>query len=60
MKIEQPHGYLLDSDGNVIKRFGNWSTEKDHQIPPEAADVEYVDGPTAHTRPVAEEYQRDI
>ena len=46
--IQQPHGYLLDSEGRVVIRFGNWSLgERD--VPDPVESIEYVDGPAAHT-----------
>jgi len=56
MKIEQPHGYLKDADGEVVVRFGSWKTGE-HAVPDAVESVEYVDGPDSHTEPVADEYK---
>ena len=57
IEIEQPNGYLKDSDGKVAVRFGDWSvgTHKvaDHIDP---SKTEYVDGPKSHDTPVHEDY----
>jgi hypothetical protein len=58
MMIEQPHGYLLDADGHVVRRFGNWETGE-HNVPNAVTSVEYVDGPTDHTREVHGDYLPD-
>ena len=54
--IGQPHGHLLDADGNVIQRFGNWETGE-RVVHPATESVEYVDGPAAHDKPVHEDYR---
>ena len=63
IKIEQPHGYLLDKDGKVILRFGNWDVGfrdiSDRNIADYVDDVEYVNGPSDHERDVADDYQRN-
>ena len=51
MIINQPHGYLRDSDGRVVLRFGNWSTGS-HDVPDAVDSVDYVGGPAAHDEPV--------
>jgi len=51
IEIEQPHGYLLDSDGNVVTRFGNWRLGE-YDVADSIRSVEYVDGPAAHSRAV--------
>ena len=56
--IERPHGYLLDADGRVIERFGNWTTGE-REVHPAVESVEYVDGPNAHEKPVHEDYKSD-
>jgi len=58
MLIEQPHGYLLDTDGRVVLRFGNWKTEN-HEVPDAVESVEYVDGPNAHSKDVHDDYKPD-
>jgi len=58
MHIEQPHGYLRDSDGLVVVRFGNWKIG-DHQVPDAVKTVDYVDSPIAHQEPVAEKYRNE-
>lgn len=56
IKIEQPHGYLLDGDGAVILRFANWETGE-HSVSESVESVEYVNGPSAHEREVHESYR---
>lgn len=56
IQIEAPNGYLLDSSGDVVTRFGQWRIGQ-HQVRDAVDSVEYVDGPTAHTKPVAEKYR---
>ena len=58
VKIEHPHGYLLDSDGHVILLFANWETAE-HSVPDATASVEYVDGPAAHDRDIHDDYRDD-
>jgi hypothetical protein len=58
MMIEQPHGYLLDADGNVVDRFGNWETGE-HDVPDSVEAVEYVSGAAAHSKPIAEKDQTE-
>ena len=58
MKIEQPHGYLLDGDDRVVLRFGNWDIGE-HSVPDDVESVEYVDGPADHDREVHEDYRND-
>ena len=55
-QIDQPHGYLLDSDGLIIQRFANWETGE-REVHPATESVEYVDGPAGHDKPVHEEYR---
>lgn len=55
MKIEQPHGVLIDVDGKVVKRFGGWSLG-DHDVPDAVESVEYIDGPVAHTKSIHWQY----
>lgn len=57
--ITQPHGVLLDGDGLVVVKFGRWETGQ-HQVPDSVQSVEYVDGPTAHKRDVADKYRTNI
>ena len=59
MMIEEPHGYLLDADGRVVCRFGNWDVG-DHEVPDAVESVEYVDGANSHTKAVHEEYQPEL
>ena len=59
MMINQPHGYLLDSDGRVVLRFANWSTG-DHQVPEVVKTVDYVDGPNAHEKDMHDYYKTDL
>jgi len=56
MQIEQPHGYLLDAEGRVVDKFGNWKTG-DHDVPDSVVNVEYVDGPAAHEKAINDVYQ---
>jgi len=56
MIIDQPHGYLLDTDDKVVFRFGNWTTG-DHDVSDVVETVEYVDGPSAHDRDVHDDYR---
>ncbi|AFH22627.1 hypothetical protein OSG_eHP31_00075 [environmental Halophage eHP-31] len=58
MKIEQSHGYLLDSEGRVVTRFANWDIGS-HPVPDHVDTVEYVDGPAAHSKPVDDAYKPD-
>ena len=53
--ITHPHGYLLDSDGNVCKLFGNWQIGT-HTVPDHVESVEYVDGPAAHDVDIHDDY----
>ena len=57
IEIEQPHGYLKDSDGKVAIRFGNWSVGT-HQVPDhiDPTKTEYVEGPNSHETPVHSDY----
>jgi len=55
IEISKPNGYLLDSDGNVVVRFGNWEVGE-HTVPDTVESVEYVDGPNTHNKPVADQY----
>ena len=57
IEITQPHGYLRDSNGAVVQRFGNFETGT-HSVPDVVDSVEYVSGPTAHTEPIARTYRR--
>jgi len=58
IQIEQQHGVLLDANGLVVSKFGNW-TLGEHRVSDAVSSVEYVDGPAAHTRDVADKYQSD-
>lgn len=50
VEIEEPHGFLQDSDGRICLRFGGWEPGR-HEVP-EYVDTqrkpEYVGGPAAH------------
>ena len=59
MNIEQPHGYLLDSDGRVVLRFAEWMIG-DHNVPDVVETVEYVDGPSSHDKEVHADYKNDL
>ena len=61
MKVEQPHGYLKDGDGRIFIRFGDWSTEYNHNVPDvvDPEKTEFVDGPNAHEKEVHENYQTE-
>ena len=59
MQIDQPHGYLLDEDGRVVLRFGNWAVGE-LQVPDNVENVEYVDGPNSHSREVHDDYKPDL
>jgi hypothetical protein len=59
MKIEQPHGTMLDADGNVVQRFGGWRPGE-YPVPSAVETIEYVDGPTAHERDVYWKYNNNI
>ena len=54
--IQQPHGYLLDEDGKVIQRFGNWETGP-RKVHAATVKIEYVDGPNVHEKTVNEKYK---
>lgn len=60
--ITEPHGYLFDSEGRVCVRFGEWPVGKVEV--PDYVDArrspEYVDGPAAHDKQVADKYRPDI
>ena len=58
IEIEEPNGYLIDADGKVVKRFGNWSV-RTYQLPDVVEDVEYVDTPSSHERPVDDKYRTE-
>jgi hypothetical protein len=55
MNIEQPHGVMLDADGNVVQRFGGWRLGE-YPVPSPVETIEYVDGPVAHKREVYWKY----
>ena len=55
IEIEQPHGYLLDENGRVVLRFGNWKTGE-HNVPDVVDSVEYVGGPNDHDREIHDDY----
>jgi len=57
--IDQQHGILLDSEGRVVKRFGNWHIGT-HEVPDIVESVAYVDGPAAHERSVHWIYRSGI
>ena len=59
MIIEQPHGYLLDEDGKIYQRFGNWSVGET-ELPDVVESVEYVDGPSDHEKEVHDDYKPDL
>ena len=56
--IQSPNGYLMDSDGNVCLKFGNWKTTT-HTVPDYVESVEYVEGPKDHGVTVHDKYKRD-
>lgn len=56
IEITEPHGYLRDSDGKVVIKFGNWNTGI-HNVPDNVVSVDYVPGPAAHTEDVADKYK---
>jgi len=56
IEITQPHGYLRDSNGEVVQQFGNFEIGT-HTVPDVVDNVKYVGGPAAHTEPVARTYQ---
>ena len=58
IEIEQRHGYLLDGDGNVIDKFGNWRVGE-HRVPDAVESIEYVDGPADHEREIHGDYRSD-
>ena len=58
IEIEKPHGYLKDSEGKIVVRFGNWNVGS-HQVPDVVNSVEYVDGPNSHDKQIHEDYQTD-
>jgi len=55
INIEQPNGYLLDVDGRVVLRFANWQTGT-HQVSNHVNGVEYVAGPSDHSKEVHADY----
>ena len=55
IEIEEPNGYFIDADGRICGRFGQYRIGI-HQVPDHVADIEYVDGPTAHDEEVHEDY----
>ena len=59
IKIKEPHGYLLDKDGKVISRFGNWRIGE-HSVPNAVESVEYVNGPSGHDKQVHEDYRDQL
>lgn len=58
IKIDEPHGYLLDSDGRVVDRFGGWKVGV-HEVTDAVKTVEYVDGPAAHSKEIHPDYRSD-
>lgn len=58
--IEQPHGYCLDSDGNVCFKFGNFNTSEKHEFPDATEQIEYVNDPSAHDCTVHWKYKEGI
>jgi hypothetical protein len=59
IQTEKPHGYLKDSDGEIVLRFGNWSVNQKHTVPEyvDTTKTEYVNGPSAHDKPVHDDYK---
>jgi len=57
INIEQPHGYLKDSDGRIVLRFGNWDVNRDHYVPDVVDQIDYVGQPDGHDEAVAPAYQ---
>jgi len=53
--ITEPHGYLLDSDGKVVDRFGDLETGK-IEVQEAVDSVEYIDTPAGHTKSVHSDY----
>jgi hypothetical protein len=58
MMIDQPHGYLRDSNGDIVIRFANWRVGN-HDVPDVVDSVDYVSGPSAHDETVANKYLPD-
>lgn len=57
IKIEAPHGYLLDDKDRVVLRFANWQIGY-HKVPDVVDNIDYVDGPADHERAVHEDYKK--
>lgn len=58
--IEEPHGFMKDSNDNICLRFGNW--ESGAHVVPDYVDArrnpQYVAGPAAHQQPLHEDYRQ--
>jgi hypothetical protein len=56
--IDEPNGYLFDSNGNICIRFANWEVGE-HEVP-DYVDAgrtpEYVDGPGSHQKELHPDY----
>lgn len=59
IQIEQPHGFMQDSQGRICLRFGGWDTEQTHTVPDYVEDVKYVAGPAAHKQPLHPDYKNE-
>lgn len=58
INIQQPHGYLLDSEGRVVDRFAGF-TPGVHKVSNEVVEVEYVDDRASLDREVHPEHKPD-
>jgi len=54
--IEEPNGYMEDSDGKVCFKFGNWAVGS-HTVPDYVSEVHYVDGPADHDVDIHDDYR---
>lgn len=59
LDIKNPNGYLMDANGNVCIKFGNWEIGT-HMVPDFVESVEYVDGPSSHNVDVDQDYIREV
>ena len=62
INIKEPHGYLLDDNGRVIDRFGNWETgERDlseHKYSENIESVDYVKTAGDHDMEIHDDYKK--
>ena len=58
MKIEQPHGYMLDSEGRVVARFSGFNLGI-RKVSDSVTEIEYVDDPSNFDRETHPKYEPD-